>query len=112
MRLNGWQRIGIVTSVAWAIGGPIYLDREARNEAGEVFRRTYSSCRDIETNDPNDCFRRASDRSDVVQRYVPSLEPTAFAVTSLLPVALGWLLVYALVYLMRWIRAGFTPRPK
>jgi len=25
MRLNGWQRIGIVASVIWAIGAPIYL---------------------------------------------------------------------------------------
>jgi hypothetical protein len=30
------------------------------------------------------------------------------AVVSLVPIVLGWLLVYALVYLVRWIRAGFT----
>ncbi len=30
MRLNGWQRIGIVASVIWAIGAPIYKDNEAQ----------------------------------------------------------------------------------
>jgi hypothetical protein len=111
MRLNGWQRIGIVMSVAWAIGGPIYLEHEARKDAQEVFSRTYSSCRDVLSNDPNDCFRRASEQADLVPRYTADQRANQVA-AALGPVALGWLLVYALVYLMRWIRAGFTPRPK
>jgi hypothetical protein len=32
MRLNGWQRIGIVASVIWAIGAPIYLDNAAEQK--------------------------------------------------------------------------------
>jgi hypothetical protein len=27
------------------------------------------------------------------------------------PLPIAWLLAYALVYLVRWMRAGFTPRP-
>jgi hypothetical protein len=34
-RLNGWQRIGIVASVIWAIGAPMYLDH-AGEEASVV----------------------------------------------------------------------------
>jgi hypothetical protein len=41
MRLNGWQRIGIVASVIWAIGAPIYLDHAAEQEASEAFERFY-----------------------------------------------------------------------
>jgi hypothetical protein len=33
MRLNGWQRIGIVASVIWAIGVPIYMDSAAERDA-------------------------------------------------------------------------------
>jgi hypothetical protein len=36
MRINGWQRIGIVASVIWAIGAPIYLDRAAEQKAWEL----------------------------------------------------------------------------
>ena len=47
MRLNGWQRIGIVASVVWAIGAPIYL-------ANIDFDR---------------CRQRARDAYDSVPRY-------------------------------------------
>jgi hypothetical protein len=36
MRLNGWQRIGIVASVIWAIGAPIYLDHAAAGVEAEA----------------------------------------------------------------------------
>jgi hypothetical protein len=36
MRLNGWQRIGIVASVIWAIGAPIYMDSAAERDADET----------------------------------------------------------------------------
>src|SRR5262245_47107479 len=57
------------------------------------------------------CFRRTSEQADLVPRYTADQRANQVA-AALGPVALGWLLVYALVYLMRWIRAGFTPRPK
>jgi hypothetical protein len=45
MRLNGWQRIGIVASVIWAFGAPIYMDSTAEGDADERFSRSYNSCR-------------------------------------------------------------------
>jgi hypothetical protein len=45
MRLNGWQRIGIVASVIWAIGAPIYMDNEAQRDANDRFGQVYGSCR-------------------------------------------------------------------
>ena len=43
MKLNGWQRIGIVASVVWAIGAGLYSlnashDREAEKAADHVAR--------------------------------------------------------------------------
>jgi hypothetical protein len=105
MRLNGWQRIGIVASVIWAIGAPIYLDHAAQQEATEAFGRDYRACRDVPSNDPDQCFQRASGAYDTVTRY-PLLSANA-AVAALVPIGLGWLLTYALIALVRWIRAGF-----
>jgi hypothetical protein len=106
MRLNGWQRIGIVASVIWAIGAPIYLDHSAEQKATEWFGASYELCRNNPSSDPNRCLELASRQYDLVERY--SLLSANGAVAALVPVGLGWLLAYALVYLVRWIRAGFA----
>lgn len=49
IRLNGWQRIGLVVSVIWIIAGPIYLDLIAQNHAEETFGRVYDTCRDAQS---------------------------------------------------------------
>jgi hypothetical protein len=105
MRLNGWQRIGIVASVIWAIGAPIYMDGAAERDADDRFGRVYGSCRDVPTNDPEQCLKRASAASASVPRYQFTSANGAFV--ALAPIPLGWLLAYALVYLVRWIGAGF-----
>ena len=107
MRLNGWQRIGIVASVVWTIGAPIYLDYSAEQKAWEWFRASYELCRNNPGNDPNRCREQASRQYDLVPRYRLFTDGANVALVSLVPIVLGWLLAYALVYLVRWIRAGF-----
>lgn len=87
---------------------PIYLDHAADLAAKEKFRSYYKLCRDVPRNDPERCFEEASQQYDTVPHYTLS-QPENVAVVSLVPVVLGWLLASALVYLVRWIRAGFKP---
>jgi len=110
MRLNGWQRIGIVASVIWAIGAPFYLDQAAQQEASAVFSRNYNLCRDNPSNSSDRCYDQAKRlEKDIVPRYRLLPPDTAnVASVSLVPIVLGWLLAYALVYLVRWIWAGFA----
>jgi hypothetical protein len=105
MRLNGWQRIGIVASVIWAIGAPIYLDNEAQSDAEKRYSRVYGSCRDVPSNEPELCAQRAGAAYGSVPRYHFTSANGTFV--ALAPIPVGWLLTYALVYLIRWIRAGF-----
>jgi hypothetical protein len=107
MRLNGWQRVGIVASVIWAIGAPIYMDSAAERDADEKFSWVYGSCRDVPSNDRDRCYQRASRAYDSVPRYHFTSANGAFV--ALAPIPFGWLLAYALVYLARWIQAGFKP---
>jgi hypothetical protein len=107
MRLNGWQRIGIVASVIWAVGAPIYMDNTAERDAYHRWFSAYDLCRDVPTNEPEVCVQRVSKAHDNVPRYHFTSANGAFV--ALAPIPLGWLLAYALVYLMRWIRAGFAP---
>jgi hypothetical protein len=104
MRLNGWQRIGIVASVIWAIGAPIYWDQAAQTEANAKFSFWYNLCRDGNRSS-DECNEQARHMSDLVPRYYLGSANGAFI--GLVPIPLGWLLAYALVYLGRWIRAGF-----
>jgi hypothetical protein len=106
MRLNGWQRIGIVASVIWAIGGPIYVDYKAEKEAWEAMNQSYRGCMGA-YNDDGRCMQEARWASERVPRAFRT--PINWVVTALVPIGLGWLLVYALVYLVRWIRVGFKP---
>jgi hypothetical protein len=95
MRLNGWQRIGIITSVVWAIGAPIYLDYSAEQKAMEWFRASYEVCRSNPGNDGNTCFEMASRAYDNVSRYRSFADTGNVAFVSLVPIVLGWLLAYA-----------------
>ena len=103
MRLNDWQRIGIAASIIWAIGAPMYLDHAARDEASAAFLRYYKACRDV----PSICSEQASRQKDTVPRYRFLTDKANVALVVLPPIVLGWLIAYALVYLRRWVGAGF-----
>jgi hypothetical protein len=110
MRLNGWQRIGIVASVVWAIGGPLYLTQRAFDDPLEQSGFVYRVCRDGPT-DPAICSARSKQALDEAIQADPMAQVGwgPWAAKAFIPVLVGWLLVYALVYLVRWIRAGFKP---
>jgi hypothetical protein len=67
--------------------------------------RSMALAGDVASNDPEQCLQRASRAHDSVPRYHFASANGAFV--ALAPIPLGWLLAYALVYLVRWIRAGF-----
>ena len=53
-------------------------------------------------------FEHTTLQYDAVPRYTLNKDSEKVAVVSLVPIVFGWLLAYALVYLARWIRAGFA----
>src|SRR5215467_12008855 len=106
MRLNGWQRIGIVASVIWAIAAPIYFDNVAENDARERFYMHYDLCRNNPSNSSDRCAEEADRWRNTVQRYRLFTDTANVAAVSLVPIPLGWLFAYILISLGRWIRAG------
>ena len=44
MKLNGWQRIGVVASVLWAIGAAIYERTSQVSTATEFYKNALSNC--------------------------------------------------------------------
>jgi hypothetical protein len=120
-RLNGWQRIGIVLSVVWAVGAFIYARDAAENRAEEFARSAYQICFDNarrvlgDESDPsaqshydaalNGCYAELQ-RTRAV--WLAGSWGDA-AITALVPIPVAWLLAWGLVALVRWIRRGFQP---
>lgn len=109
MRLNGWQRIGIIASVIWAIVGAIWGILETKRvhdaRAGYAFSHVYGPCRDQPGNDPdNVCFKQAS----AAYNAVPEESGWNIVALALIPIPIAWLIVYGFVVLGRWVRRGFA----
>jgi hypothetical protein len=92
--LNGWQRIGIVLSVVWAIGTwwSLYV---------APIVKSYSRCERL--NDFENCWHLV----DVQRASQLSYMGLVIAVAALLPIPIAWLIVYGLIGLVRWIRVVF-----
>jgi len=111
-RVGGWQRIGILLSVAWAIAGPLYLNDRVYNNALEEYGLTYHLCREaqgVPDFDPARCTERADEMQKIGMRNFAPIGSFGWALEAIVPVVLGWILAYVIVGLWRWIRAGFKP---
>lgn len=115
MRLNGWQRIGVVASVIWAIGGAIWGNNLGIQE-GDWVVREYKFCLARHSVQPDGTVPQDTDWGPCTRAFEKDY-PAAVgnhwlyaAVFGLVPIPLGWLVVYGLVALWRWIRVGFKPR--
>jgi|RhiMethySRZTD1v2_1073278.scaffolds.fasta_scaffold473397_1 hypothetical protein len=104
-RLSGWQRIGIVLSVLWAIGVLLYGWQEWSGLSSSNDKLFY------------DClFAPHTDSSEAIcKQKAAALRNASMRVSRenlaarLVPIPIVWLLVYIVVWTARWIRRGFQP---
>lgn len=113
-RLNGWQRIGIIISVVWALGSLIYAWPECVTPDGSVRKCPTSTIWDVLTNSrpsDHDAKCHSEQAQSLCEPYLHNVARRRLAQEKLLwglaPIPLGWLLIYALVAVVRWIKAGF-----
>ena len=104
MRLNGWQRIGVVLSVVWAIGAFFAVRQQQVEAADRVFRIRHDACAMEATAEMTQRCHDAFSLQDAMHAtaYWPDV-----AFMSLAPVAAGWLVAWLVLRVVRWIRAGF-----
>jgi hypothetical protein len=91
LHLNGWQRIGIVLSVVWAIVGGLW--------GRKLMFQEWATC--LET-------YHDLDWCDTNYQWALDAEWPMAAIVGLVPIPIAWLLAYALIGLVHWIRRGFT----
>jgi hypothetical protein len=118
MKLNGWQRIGAIASVLWAIGAGI-SERNGQYQHSYMmsaqYRNSYcpSMSKDMLTGISNNdvfwqCLRDTGEENDAQLAFTNPANVASILSFSLLPIIVGWLLAYLSVRLFRWVRIGFA----
>jgi uncharacterized RDD family membrane protein YckC len=139
MKINGWQRIGIIIAITWMASAAVYhrasvprsgftqwASHSAYEKCKEVnslsgnweesyrrYRRNYDGNNTLlgkstwqyvyeKGNDNYSKCRNERDKAFERARWVET------AAISLLPILFGWLSVYLLIWIFRWVKAGFT----
>ena len=107
-RLNGWQRIGVVLSVIWLIGGGMLTYQIVLGAGGTctVDHTTLSEADQLALN-ARDYQKMITAGLLTVRRACDEEIYFRSLVYTVIPLVVAWLLVYGLVWLVRWVAAGF-----
>ena len=108
--MSGWQRIGVVLSVLWIVGYPIYsfIDENESNE------RAYRTCLKIHTEyfpnpDLSSADIHARCQKTAFELTGPILANENFWILGVAaPLAIFWILGGLTLWSARWIRRGFA----
>ena len=102
MKLNRWQRIGVVISMLWALGAA-YNERTSEMDAGQKFiQLAYQTCTESEPSIPRDCLAEMTKNIEIWMK--PNWANISFIAFA--PILLGWILVFIIIRVYRWIKAG------
>lgn len=103
MRLNGWQRIGAVLSVLWALGAAIYERNVQVKSADALYLSQAQNCYIGQADPVKECLDKISLQGAMdATAYWPDVAFYAFG-----PVIAGWLVALITLSVFRWISAGF-----
>jgi hypothetical protein len=114
MRLNGWQRIGIVASVCWFVVGGFWINSLVINGLGASVKTEYRHCLDRHSFQPDGSVPADTDWGPCDKKFEADWSAAVAdhwsyaAAYTLIPIPIAWLVVYGLVALVRWIKAGFA----
>ena len=100
MRLNGWQRIGVLASVIWAVVGPIYVMNKDIAYASKQASVSMHLC--YEAGEAN-CLEQF-DKTYAASRSIPR-GWVGWAILVFVPIVAAWFTGWALVALLA-IRVG------
>lgn len=111
MKLNGWQRLGIITSLLWIPCAYVYTLDAVYSRDSNLAVKVLMACEDNVARGIGSqevCDRDYSSSTDVFFRE----DRKVAALVALVPVPCAWVLVYLITYLVGWVRRGFKqPTP-
>ena len=107
--MSRWQRFGVVISIFWAVGFPIFLFIDANRIHGEVFEyclNTASALREPTDRETSRqiCLRAFEASRETPGKFVKELASDKVLWTVILgPIGLLWLVGGVLSWAVRWI---------
>ena len=102
MKLNRWQRIGVVFAILWALGAAWY-ERNSEMERGRHFLDlSFQACREIEKSTSETCLAERSKDYELWMK--PNWGNLGFI--AFVPIILGWILAFIIIRVYQWIKAG------
>ena len=116
MNLNGWQRLGIVAFVIWALAASAVSWLDFNHSQGELHRAWLTVCRSRYDLAPPDQGVAAVERcfKEIDEKFSAEWEPAyqrfwqAIPFVILVPALLAWGLISLAIVAVRWIRKGFA----
>lgn len=118
-RTNGWQRIGVVLSVAWLIAACAIVFRATTDHsASSPFLNISSAyCQPGAPRIPKSqtVMHLSEFNLGCPEKYIvpetKSMNWLSILSFTFVPVLLGWAFVLALIKIIQWVAAGFRKRP-
>ena len=102
MRVHGWQRVGVVLSILWAIGAAIFVRSVQVKNGHSLFQMDFGDC--LRSSTIEACSNKFSLQHAMdITAYWPDVAFFAFA-----PVIAGWIVAYIALKTFRWIKVGFS----
>ena len=111
VKVNGWQRIGIIASVVWILGAWVHTFDSQIDSDSKGIASTHVVCDsnlagktgDAWTKGFEECNKQATD--SIAEAMTNARLDAAFV--GLVPVPLGWGFTYLVLFLVRWVKRGF-----
>jgi hypothetical protein len=130
-RARGWRRIGIVVSVVWFIAFAAYVWSDSNLRNGDFYSSQLRMCYTIldvaneslqYARTPEERDKRSSENRAKYEKCNADAKALFFSEADqlykgipiilgvdLATIAIGWALVWFVVFVVRWIRRGFAP---
>lgn len=106
MKINGWQRIGVVASVLWALGGGVYEGKRRLQYADDFYSNTMDRiC--PQRDSFSECMQQAGKTYEYMRAF-NGHDVLEILFVSIVPVVAGWLLAYLSIMAFRWVKVGFV----
>ena len=112
MKLNGWQRIGIVASVVWVIYSYNHTYDDLIYRQSSINVEEELNCMRAHQGDDSAfriCDAVGKDNGGMANRLKEQHDDSIAAITeAIIPVPLAWGFVYLTLFLVRWVKRGFA----
>jgi hypothetical protein len=110
MKLNGWKRIGIVASVAWMLGGYLHEFDVRSDDDSKIAEMIEDNCISDQHGQETPDNHFLKKEQDYLNNSFASERDDALFV-AFVPIPLAWGFAYLLIFIVRWIKRGFSPVP-